>query len=165
MLGVLHRSELPAGWASPADLADRIEEAYRGCIELAAYNRVVHLENVRSPTAVGVGANRRLATHPSGVPRDPMAELSRWGADRSAPRQLDEAYRELVVFLRARPLSDLSCWISGKFVLSMLHQAMPQAARGIRLEILLNWYLDKHPAPPTELAGLIDRLIGPASAS
>lgn len=154
----LCRGNAPEGWRTAAEIAARIDEAYRRCLRVGAYNRVVWEEHGREP---GHGGRcLEYVDHSDGLKDAPEQRLLEWGKQRGAPRPLDEMFEAHLAQLEREPPELWPCWVSGKAVLKSFLAEFP-AWKGQRptAGVLISLYLDKHPTPPPELADLIGRLV------
>lgn len=151
LVKLLHRDAPPVGWATIADVERRIEDAYRRCIRLGAWNYVVHVENVRTGRD-----GWPYREHPDSVPAGAETQLAAWGHGRGAPEPLDEQFRAHCDRLSAMSPVGWPQWITGKAVLRALHETLPFR---LPLQHLLTLYIERRPQPPDELAALIARLI------
>lgn len=150
------RGALPAGWQDEAELTAQITAAYRDCIAVAAWNLTIRREYDRHPT----GAAPEYKEHPDALTKakePPAQTLRTWGEGRAAPQSLDQAYEDHQAMLHGLPVSDWPQWITGKAVLKVFLQRLP--GKKLPQELLLSWYLDKHPDPPADLLTLIQRIL------
>lgn len=151
VLQVLSRGEPPAGWQTVADLRAKIGVAYKDCVDLTAFNYTVRLEYDRVPRD-GIEYKK----HPKAVV-NPGAELKAWGLPRGAPVPLDQEFVRHKQMLDALPDSEWSKWIPGKPVLKVFLEGWPY--KGVPHEMLKSMYIDKHTYVPTDLSGLIKRIV------
>lgn len=154
----LHRGTAPAPWDHAEGVAAKLEQAYRACAGVAAWNVIVSAECRREPQhPVGSPGYRE---HPDALPKDPAQELMRWGAQRAAPRSLADEFSARLARMQQMNVQELSCWVTGKAVLKVFLRDFPVPfGPRIHNEVLKNLYLNAHPAPPDELDGLVRRII------
>lgn len=152
---ILHRGSLPEGWATEAEVQARIEDIYRRCMPLAAFNFAVKKECERL-TRDGIGYKQ----HPDAV-QQPEAELDQWAArtQRNPPQPLSQVYRSHLQMLQQASVTTWPTWISGKAVLKVLALELPCPRGRIDPLLLSNFYLNQRPDPPAELAALVSRIV------
>jgi len=154
VITAMHR-RAPALWDTTAAVQAQIDDVYRECLGLAAWNHTVRSECERLPRD-----GLRHVEHPKAMPTQPEQELSEWGQARGAPRQLGDCFRERLGWLRAAPQDQLPCWVTGKAVLKVLLERFPVAS-GPRPhgEHLVNLYMSVYPTPPDEHVMLVRRIL------
>lgn len=155
---MMRRGTAPEPWASVDGIAAKLAEAYRACAGVAAWNWVVSAECRRDPQSlVGSPGHRE---HPDALPKDPEQVLLTWGLQRAAPRSLAEEFSAHLARVRQMDVQEQSCWVTGKAVLKVFLRDFPvPVGPRIHNEVLTNLYLNAHPTPPGELAGLVRRII------
>lgn len=153
VLKLLYRADLPPGWSKEEEVAERIADAYRQCVPLAAFNLTVQRECDRLPSG-GISYKER----PEAV-RNPEAELQAWGAGRNPPVPLEQVYQSNLAWLQSLQPQQWAEWISGKAVMRIFLPTLPSPRSKLHSELLLNLYLNEHPEAPPELAGLVARIV------
>lgn len=148
---LLGRGGLPAGWQTVEDVQARIEDAYRQCMRLAAFNYTVRQECDRQP-----GDGIEYKQHPKGL-IEPEVKLLQWGEARRAPLGLEQAYQQNCARIHALPAAQWPVWITGKAVLKVFLEGF--AIRSVPSEMLLNLYINSSPVAPDDLAAIITRII------
>ena len=152
---MLYRSQPPAGWTSTPDVQAKIDDAYRRCLDLTAFNYTVRQEYDRLPHA---GEGIEYKKHPKQLINiDPAVELRDWGARRGAPTTLDQEYQRHRAMLSSLPQAEWPTWITGKVVLKVFLEDFPH--KSIPHETLKSIYIDKHPSPHAELVALVTRIV------
>lgn len=155
---LVHRSTLPPGWDSLEAVTQRILDAYRSCLSVAAFNFTVHEEYARLP-GDPTGAALGYKAHPHAVDAAARQQLDVWGAARGAPQALGELYESSLARLQAASFTEWRAQVTGKAVLKVFQGSFP----GVSARHLLdNLYLDKYPRPPEDLQRLIGRILAPS---
>jgi len=143
----------PSGWSSVDEVAQRIDDAYKQCLCVAAFNRTAHAENLRVS-----GNGYRYACHPKGLD-GLLPKLVEWGVSRGAPRGLDGEFESHLRILGA----DRTSWpaaVTGKAVLGVFLEAMNLAfGQQIQPELAKSMYVAQQTTAPTELESLVGRFL------
>jgi hypothetical protein len=147
----------PDGWRTIAEIEARITDAYRRALPLAAWNRIVCNECRRSP---GPGKSPEYRDNPKAISEEALVKLTKLGQERGAPRPLGEEFAALLLALEALPPETWPEHVTGKAVLSIFAQEFP-ALHSTRDKpgVLRRLYMDKHPAPPPDLAAIVDTML------
>lgn len=156
MIRLITRGSPPAGWASLEEVDQRLDDAYRHCLPLAAYNRTVFEENCRYPV-------ERLAflEHPEALSkRDPKAELDERGRTRSAPRPLSESFDEHLSRLQS---SGRPVWhgeVTGKAVLKVFLRSLKVALKmQLTDEHCCSMFFAQQPRPHQDLVEIVEAIL------
>lgn len=153
-LGVLRslsKKSIPPGWQDLHAVQGHIDDAYRKCIQVAAFNYTVRQESDRQP-----GQCIEYKRHPKGL-INPESELLNWGRQRASPQPLDQVYQGHCEMIQSLPSVEWPIWISGKLVLTVFLESFPIKLQHRYLESLyinIAW-----PQPPADVEVLIKRLI------
>lgn len=151
---LVHRSKLPPDWDTVEAVHERVLDAYRRCLPVAAFNAAVRQEYVRAP-GDPTGARFGYRPHPDAVTAAALTQLEAWGASRGAP-PLRGVYEAELARLQAAAFAEWQRRVTGKAVLKVFQGSFPGINAG---HLLDNLYLDKHPAPPGDLERLVQRLL------
>jgi hypothetical protein len=151
VLRLLERGSLPPGWQTVAEVQAHIDDAYRKCMNVAAFNYTVRQEGDRLH-----GDCIEYKRHPQNL-LSPESELLAWGQMRSAPQALNQVYQSHCEMIQGLAPNDWPIWISGKLVLKVFLESFPKK---LQHRLLENLYINSAwPQPPTDLDALIRRLI------
>jgi hypothetical protein len=155
---------VPDGWDDPVRVQGYIEDAYRDCLDLAAYNFAIHFGNSMYPKGASKTpkAERTYRERPNALANiDPVATLNSWGKKLGFPEDLGKVFSGFLGELNRGGPPRWEKSVSGKYVLRALHQCFPRLPRTgqFSLDHYLNQYLRECPNPPPDLVGLIERII------
>lgn len=153
------RGALASGWRSPEDVDRRIDDAFVGCLPLAAFNRTAFDEHLRHPID-------RLAYrgHPDAFgSATPQAVLEAWGEPRGCPRSLAEVFEEHLARLRASTRHEWHGEVTGKAVLKVFLNMLMRAARmpTQQHDLLCSMYLGQQPEPHQDLGDIVAAILVP----
>lgn len=150
----MHR-RAPVLWDTAHAVQAQIDDAYRECLPLAAWNYTVRSEYLRLPRD-----GLRHVEHPKAMPTQAEQELNEWGQARGAPQMLGDRYTGRLEWLGAASQDELPCWVTGKAVLKVLLERFPVAS-GPRPhpDALVNLYMTVYPTPPDEHVALVRRIL------
>lgn len=151
---VTHRSVRPPAWDSVEAVSDRVLDAYRRCLTVAAWNYTVCQEYARLPGDVN-GERFKYRAHPDAMTPRAREELDAWGAARGAPGPLGDAFMAELERLGAADLAEWQRRVTGKAVLKVFKNSFPVAAR----DLLDNLYINLYPRPPEDLERLVRRIL------
>ncbi|MBI5490530.1 MAG: DUF4435 domain-containing protein [Deltaproteobacteria bacterium] len=157
--------QLPTGWDSLPAVSERLSEAYRASVPVAAHNWTVHVLRERFERQAGFCDTEYLRHSGVAEQVDLGARLAAWAGGFGAADEARAEFagrRDLLVGL-ADPVR-LSTYVSGKLVLQRVQQDVPIAAgrRRPAVDELVDRYLDKRPEPPEEILGLVARILAVA---
>lgn len=156
-LAVVHRFArgAPSGWGTEDEVAAHLAEAYRRCLPVAAFNRVVHEEHRRTSHS----RTLEYLHHPNAA-KDAAERLRRWGRERECVHDLGDAFEQTLMALDTMQPEAYAARVTGKAVLialcDRLNAALPRG--GIPTEYLKDAYLREHPTPPADLVRLIETI-------
>lgn len=144
-----------AGWEMESDAAAHVAEAYRRCLRVSAFNRVVYDEHQRTSEGRGL----EYLHHPNAAV-DAAERLRAWGRERGAPDDLADAFTRCLDALERMDPEDLAAHVTGKAVLVALGDRLNAALpRGMPPRYLASAYLREHPTPPPPLVKLIETIM------
>lgn len=154
----------PDGWDQVEQVQRHVEAAYRSCVDLSAYNRVIKTVGERYPelTQAIAEGDREYLHHPDAFAKfGPAARLAAWGQRMGCPEDPGERFQEYRAALETARVADLQKVVSGKHVLRVLHSQFPRLPRTGRfgLSHYLNLYVDRCPHPTADLARIVERII------
>jgi len=154
----------PNGWDQTERVQEHIEAAYRSCLDLAAYNRVIKTvgERYHELAQATADGDREYLHHPDAFTKiGPAARLAAWGQKMGCPEDLGARFHEYRAALETASPADLQKVVSGKHVLHVLQSRFPLLPRAGRfgLSHYLNLYLDRCPDPPADLTRIVERVI------
>jgi hypothetical protein len=157
----------PDGWDQTERVQAHIEAAYRSCLDLTAYNRVIKTvgERYRELAQTTAEGDREYQHHPDAFRKiGPAARLATWGQKMGCPEDLGARFHEYRSALETASVADLQKMVSGKHVLQVLQGRFPLLPRAGRFgsSHYLNLYLDRCPDPPADLIHIIDRIVADA---
>jgi hypothetical protein len=158
----------PDGWDQAERVQEHIEAAYRSCLDLTAYNKVIQSvgERYRELAQATAESDREYQHHPDAFTKiGPAARLAAWGQKMGCPEDLGTRFHEYRTALETAGIADLQKLVSGKHVLHVLQGRFPLLPRAGKfgLSHYLNLYLDRCPDPPADLARIIESIIADAT--
>jgi hypothetical protein len=152
ILDTLTAGAPPPGWDSREQIGARILDAYRASLPVAAWNRVVHEECLRTGLREGSPGSR---THHNAINDETLDKLTQWGHSRGAPIALCDRYREHLDDLTALPPDRWPEFVTGKAVFIRFAEKFPELRSDVKLRRL---YIAQQPKPPPDLAAIVDEI-------
>lgn len=152
ILDTLTAGAPPPGWDSREQIGARILDAYRASLPVAAWNRVVHEECLRTGLREGSPGYR---PHHDAINDETLGKLTQWGHARGAPIALRDRYREHLDELTVLPPDRWPEFVTGKAVFTRFAEKFPELRNDVKLRRL---YIAQQPKPPPDLAAIIDEI-------
>ncbi len=152
------------GWNSLDEARTTIEEFYRECLSLSAYNWV--LRQAREQDYAGYktlrDTDKEYKKHPNAIANvgNMLAHLHSIQAQLNIPDDLGQMYTERLANLEQMSLAELEQVISGKYVMTLLRERFPLRLSGKQAwDDVLGAYISICPNPPTDLVTLIELIL------
>ncbi len=141
------------GWNSIDDARQTIQELYRQCLPLSAFNWTVRLARQCNNSGFGVlpDADKTYKRHPNDLPANIPAHFARLRQDLNLQSDLSAEYTQRLAWLQAAALDTWEQVVSGKYVLKLLKPKL----RG-NWEDLIGSYMFHSATPPADLADLLE---------
>ncbi len=160
---LIFRNNPPSGWDSPKAIEQKIREAYKNCLPLAAHNWVIKFgnEHYKDRAEQTPERERKYLEHPDALKGlDPESKLRQWGEKIGSVEDFGNLYRERLNCLQEMTPDEWTKFVSGKFVLRILHRQFPRRpGRGqFDIDHYLDLYLDKYPQPPKDLDDILQKI-------
>lgn len=164
VMKLIFRRGAPAGWDQPTRVQQYIEQCYRDCLPLAAYNRVVKFGCTKYEEQALLTPKRERAykTHPKALQSiEPLSKLREWGTKLGVEEDLGQLFSE---HLDRLTKSSFEIWqqeVSGKYVFAHLHSKFPLSPSKKRFDRYhyLNLYMTCYPTPPSDLENMIAKIL------
>jgi hypothetical protein len=146
-------------WSRPEFVAQRIEEACRQCIPVAAHNAVVAYVRTSFPDVYD-GRSYRDRTDAT---VDMRSELRQWGDKLGINEDIGERYTNTVARYEALALDELHEVVTGKCVVANFLNQVPTPLGGRPRNIrLYNQYLQECPNAPDDIVEAVERIMAVA---
>ena len=154
------------GWDTEAEVRATIESLYRECIPLSAYNWTLRqAQNLNYAAFAGLPEKEKAyARHPKTLENwtDVPARLRGIQTRMGLPNDLGRLYTDRLAALQALTPADLEQVVTGKAVLTLLHERCRHPLSKQMWDGILGAYVDTCPNPPTDLKTLVDLILGDA---
>ncbi len=153
------------GWQSVQDVQARIEDMYRVCLPLSAYNWTLrHAHGLDEAAFANLrDADRRYKVHPTALQNigDVPTHLRSIRAQMNMSDDLGRLYSDRLADLQNMPLGELEQVVSGKYVLTQLREGFPIPLINNRnaWDDVLSAYMSFCVGPPADLATLISLIL------
>ena len=163
VMALIFRRGAPDGWDDATCVQKYIEDCYRDCLPLAAYNRVIKFGCTKYEQQALLTPKRQRVykTHLKGLESiDPVSKLREWGTRLGAEEDLAQLFKQ---HLHRLSKSSFNIWqqeVSGKYVFAHLHSLFPLPPRKKRFDRYhyLNLYMVCYPTPPSDLVNMIAKI-------
>lgn len=151
-------------WKTVNDVRAVIEELYRECIPLSAYNWTLHRARALDTAAFTdlADKNKRYANHPEALNGwgDVSARLGEIQNRMGLSDDLVRLYNDRLAELRDFSLAELEEVVTGKAVLTLLKEDFPVDLSSKQAwDDTLSAYVGRCPAPPDDLRALVDLIV------
>jgi len=157
------------GWNSPEEARATIEELYRECLPLSAFNWTLRQARELDHAAFkGLrDADRQYKEHPSALDNlgDVAGYLHGLQTQMGIADDLGQKYTDRLAHLQALSLANLEQVVSGKYVLNLLRERFPLQLSGRRAwDDVLGAYVHGCPNPHPDLSDLVELILQDAHA-
>ena len=162
VMALIFRRGAPDGWDDATRVQQYIEQCYRDCLPLTAYNRVVKFgcTNYEEQALLTPKAQRVYKTHLKALQSiDPLSKLREWGTKLDAKEDFGELFEQ---HLDRLSKSSFEIWqqeVSGKYVFAHLHLKFPHRKKRFDRDHYLNLYMDRYPTPPSDLEKIVAKIL------
>ncbi len=151
-------------WETVDDVQVTIEELYRECIPLSAYNWTLHRAQALDAATFRVldDKDKTYARHPQALNGwgDVPARLGEIQNRMGLSDDLTRLYNDRLAELQDFSLAELEEVVTGKAVLTLLKESFPLGLSSKQAwDDMLGAYVDKCPDPPDDVRTLVDLIV------
>lgn len=157
------------GWNTLDQVRATIEDLYRECLPLSAFNWTLRQARELAPAAFkGLrDADRQYKEHPSALENleDVTGHLHNLQTQMDIADDLGQEYTDRLAHLQTLSLDDLEQVVSGKYVLKLLRERFPLRLSGRKAwDDVLGAYVHGCPTPHPDLSNLVELILQNAYA-